>query len=101
MSVNNHRHPFGLQHALGFLKSASHLFLKEDLRGLIVAVVPSTLLNYFSTFRGEWGSENIWIQEANTTLQPDVKEIGQIGIRYSIIIGRIANDSIKIAVRVW
>jgi hypothetical protein len=58
------------------------------------------LLDDLGRLGGEGRAEEIRVERADGTLEPDVEKVAQVGVGHGIVIGWIGDDGIKVPVRV-
>jgi hypothetical protein len=93
MGEDDNHTPIRRQSLPSAAEGSSHtcfiLFFPLSARGGILV-----LLHKFIGFGGEGSSKDIQVSVAHGAVQPDIEEVGEVGVRDSIIVGWIGDDGI-------
>ena len=75
--------------------NASAISLLVEAAGFVLAaVVPVRSNHRFVAFRGQLAAEVVRVEEANAALQPDIEEVGQVGIGDVVVVRRVGDNSV-------
>ncbi|MDW8145407.1 MAG: hypothetical protein RMJ48_03760 [Roseiflexaceae bacterium] len=91
--------PLWLEHARNLAEGQRQLRL-EEARASLPAALLLRVRHNLAGLRRERGSEEVGVEVAHGALQPDVEEVGEVGVRHIVVVGRVGQHRVEEGVRV-
>src|SRR5438045_1433440 len=101
MGIDTNKRSIGFENSMCLRESLCYHCFKVLSCYLFVFVVPIGSHHCFLFLRRQRSTEVFRIEEANTTLEPDVEKVTQIGVGDIVIVGWISYRSIKCLISQW
>ena len=95
VGVDDDGHAARFEDAVHLLESLLQVLLKEALASL-PAVRAVGVGHDLARFGGERGGEEFRVEMAHGALEPDVEEVGEVGVGHVVVVGRVGEHGVEV-----